>query len=72
MIACITPRIDVEDAGSLIAFIDHFIPQMDRSDPDTRDTVENVLKVRKKVASTLKLAGFDIPDLEEPANEPGS
>lgn len=70
MISCITPRIDVEDAGSLIAFIDHFVPQMNRSDPDTNDTVENVLKVRKKFADTLKLAGYDIPELEEPVNEP--
>lgn len=53
MIDCITPRIDVEDAGSLIAFIDLFIPHMDMTDPDSRDAAQNVLKVREKIRKMI-------------------
>lgn len=45
----IMPRIEVEDAGSLILFIDTFTQMMDMSDPDSRDTAKNVLRVRQGI-----------------------
>jgi hypothetical protein len=53
MIDCITPRMDVEDAGSLIQFIDLFMPHMNMKDPDTFDTAQNVLKVREKIRKMI-------------------
>jgi len=52
-IPCITPRIDVEDAGSLILFIDHFMPMLDKSDEDSMDTAENVFRVRQKIYQSI-------------------
>jgi hypothetical protein len=52
-IACITPRIDVEDAGSLILFIDHFLPMLDKNDPDSMDTAANVFRVRQKLHQSI-------------------
>lgn len=52
-IPCITPRIDVEDAGSLLLFIDHFLPMLDQADPDSKETAANVFRVREKIHQSL-------------------
>lgn len=52
-IPCITPRIDVQDVGSLILFIDHFLPMLNQSDPHSRDTSANVFRVRQKLHQSL-------------------
>lgn len=66
MVDCITPRIDCEDAGSLILFIDHFLPMLDVSDPDSKDTAMNVFRVREKIHQALGRHGTDIPAGKSP------
>lgn len=60
-IPCITPRIDAEDAASLILFIDTFLPYLDISDQDSRDSAVNVFRVREKVHMTLGDLSDHIP-----------
>jgi hypothetical protein len=48
-VPCITPRIDCEDAASLILFIDTFLPYLDMKDQDSRDSAVNVFRVREKI-----------------------
>lgn len=60
-IPCITPRIDCEDAASLILFIDTFIPYLDMADQDSRDSAVNVFRVREKMHMALGDLGADIP-----------
>lgn len=52
-VPCITPRIDVEDVGSLILFIDHFLLMLDKDDQDSMDTAANVFRVRQKLHQSL-------------------
>lgn len=61
-IPCITPRIDAEDAASLILFVDHFLPMLDITDPDSRDTANNIFRVRQKIHQTLGHLGSHIGD----------
>jgi hypothetical protein len=49
--------LSVEDIGSLILFIDHFIPMMDMTDPDSRDTADNVLRARENLRKTVDPEG---------------
>lgn len=52
-IPCITPRIDCEDAASLILFIDTFLPYLDMTDQGSRDTAVNIFRVREKIHMVL-------------------
>lgn len=60
-VPCITPRIDAEDAASLILFIDTFLPYLDMTDQDSRDTSVNIFRVREKIHMTLGDLGEDLP-----------
>ena len=60
-VPCITPRIDAEDAASLILFIDTFLPYLDITDDNSRDSAVNVFRVREKVHMTLGDLGSHIP-----------
>jgi len=60
-VPCITPRIDAEDAASLILFVDHFLPMLDVTDADSRDTAKNVFRVREKLHQSLGHLGDHIP-----------
>ena len=59
-IPCITPRIDAEDAASLILFLDTFLPMLDITDADSRDTANNIFRVREKVHQALGHLGSHI------------
>lgn len=60
-VPCITPRIDCEDAASLILFIDTFLPYLDMKDQDSRDSAVNVFRVREKIHLTLGDLADHIP-----------
>jgi hypothetical protein len=60
-VPCITPRIDCEDAASLILFIDTFLPYLDITDQDSRDSSVNVFRVREKLHLSLGDLGSHIP-----------
>lgn len=60
-VPCITPRIDCEDAASLILFIDTFLPYLDITDQDSRDSGVNVFRVREKLHLSLGDLGSHIP-----------
>lgn len=60
-VPCITPRIDCEDAASLILFIDTFLPYLDITDQDSRDSAVNVFRVREKLHLGLGDLGSHIP-----------
>jgi hypothetical protein len=60
-VPCITPRIDCEDAASLILFIDTFMPYLDITDQDSRDSAVNVFRVREKIHMTLGDLASHIP-----------
>lgn len=60
-VPCITPRIDAEDAASLILFIDTFMPYLDITDQDSRDSAVNVFRVREKIHMSLGALGEHIP-----------
>lgn len=60
-VPCITPRIDCEDAASLILFIDTFLPYLDITDQNSRDSAVNVFRVREKLHLVLGDLGSHIP-----------
>jgi hypothetical protein len=60
-VPCITPRIDCEDAASLILFIDTFMPYLDITDQNSRDSAVNVFRVREKIHMVLGDLGSHIP-----------
>lgn len=53
--------LEPEDIGSIIVFIDNFLPFLDKTDEGTRDTAKNVFNAREKLHRALGPAGSFLP-----------
>lgn len=62
-------RLDAEDVASTIAFIDHFLPMLDMDDENSRDTAENVFKVRQGLWEQLGELAEHIPPGKNPVKK---
>jgi hypothetical protein len=48
-------ELEAEDIGSLIVFIEQFLPMVDTQDPDSRNVAETVYKVQETLRQSVGL-----------------
>jgi hypothetical protein len=59
-------QLDVEDAGSLICFIDHFLPMVNVKDDDSKQVALTIFEVRNTIHDALGDMGDEIPRSDSP------
>ena len=46
-------KMDVEDIGSLISFIDTIMPAVDITDPESKESAERIIRIRNYLRESL-------------------
>lgn len=58
--------LEAEDIGSLLQFIDHFLPMVNTDDPDSKETAVTIHNVRNSLHDALGDMGDEIARTDPP------